>query len=431
MNTAVLGAGIAGLAYMAHAQGEQEDHITIYEKNSRPGGLCMTMERDGFLFDLGPHMSFTADQTVRALFDQSRYRTMPPEPVSYYKGKYVKHPVSHNLYGLDVAERCECLESFLDRDTDRKICNYADWLSCSYGTVMKERFYDVYTRKYWRMESEKLSASWMGPRFVHTDRHQVLYGAMTDNTGNGMYMQELRYPVQGGFETFLNPLKEPDQTVYKSIRYKKEVKSIDADRKVLFFSDGTTASYDRLVSSLPLNRMPYIIQNAPAQVKAAADRLRYTKISMVTVAFGIPDAARYLSLYVYDEDILAARIHSPGLMSENNVPKGCSSYQFEIYHLDTETPDPEKIMENVRYSIQQMQIAALNKVIFMDYRPVPYAQVVFYNGMEEDRKIVLDYLHMLGIESVGRFGAWEYYWSDQSYASGKNAAVRNRRKEKG
>ena len=33
--------------------------------------------------------------------------------------------------------------------------------------------------------------------------------------------------------------------------------------------------------------------------------------------------------------------------------------------------------------------------------------------------IIIDYLKTLGIESIGRFGKWDYKWTHQAFADGK------------
>ena len=43
------------------------------------------------------------------------------------------------------------------------------------------------------------------------------------------------------------------------------------------------------------------------------------------------------------------------------------------------------------------------------------------NRDESYRKIVKDYLVKNNIVPIGRFGEWEYLWSDQAFLSGKNA----------
>ena len=49
----VIGAGIGGLATAAHLAKEGM-RVTVIEKNSRPGGRCDRIEREGHHFDTGP-----------------------------------------------------------------------------------------------------------------------------------------------------------------------------------------------------------------------------------------------------------------------------------------------------------------------------------------------------------------------------------------
>lgn len=44
----------------------------------------------------------------------------------------------------------------------------------------------------------------------------------------------------------------------------------------------------------------------------------------------------------------------------------------------------------------------------------------FTDTIYEARKKVRDYLASVGIETIGRFGEWDYLWSDQSLLSGLN-----------
>ena len=47
-----------------------------------------------------------------------------------------------------------------------------------------------------------------------------------------------------------------------------------------------------------------------------------------------------------------------------------------------------------------------------------YANVIFDHNIYKSREIVRDYLASIGIETIGRFGEWDYLWSDQSLLSG-------------
>ncbi len=193
----------------------------------------------------------------------------------------------------------------------------------------------------------------------------------------------------------------------QGIHYKKEVIGIDTEKREVLFSDGSGIQYTYLVSSLPLNQMPGLVKGTPTDVADAATRLAYSKVSIVSIGFHRPDAAKHLWMYVYDKDILAARINSPSIKSPANAPEGCSSLQFEIYHGAGDAVSKERILENTCYAIKKMGFAEEGDILFMDYRLLPYGNVIFYKGMEKDREIVRAYMRKRGIRMIGRFGEWD------------------------
>ena len=65
-----------------------------------------------------------------------------------------------------------------------------------------------------------------------------------------------------------------------------------------------------------------------------------------------------------------------------------------------------------------MNVFNKEDILVKDCRILKYGNVTFYHGMENDRKIILDFLEKNKINTIGRFGKWEYLWSDQSLMSG-------------
>ena len=63
-------------------------------------------------------------------------------------------------------------------------------------------------------------------------------------------------------------------------------------------------------------------------------------------------------------------------------------------------------------------------ILFVHHKHLPHGNIVFDHGMEDRRKVVLDYLSKIGVMTCGRFGEWAYLWSDQSFLSGKNEALK-------
>lgn len=420
IKTLILGAGIAGLSY---ANEINEENSLIIEKNEHIGGLCHSFTVDGFTFDSAVHLSFTTNEEVRTVFDKTDYLKHLPISYNYYKNRWLKHPVVNNFFELTTEEKVGFISQFVNRDENREIHNYEDWLRASYGDAITEEFYNVYTEKYWTMPSKELSTTWIGSRLGTPNLEKMLLGAFSKETGIDYYAKEMRYPSQGGYQSFINSLADAQNIVLGN-----KVVSLDLEEKSVILEDGTRYEYEYLATSIPLPELVSITKNVPSDVVNAVKDLKASKISIVSVGIKKENVSPCMWFYIYDRDMFTARVNSPSIKSPQNVPNGCSSLQFEIYHNPSEEIDVDKIVENVRYSISKMNLCEDEDILFMDYKLLDYGNVIFDIGMEEKREIVRNYYESYDIDLIGRFGEWEYLWSDQSFMSGKNKA--KKRKEK-
>ncbi len=88
-NVVILGSGMAGFgaAYGLHAQGLTP---IMYDKNAYHGGHTASFRSDsGFVFDVGPHISFTKDPRIQGLFADSvdqQYETVQINLNNYWRG---------------------------------------------------------------------------------------------------------------------------------------------------------------------------------------------------------------------------------------------------------------------------------------------------------------------------------------------------------
>jgi len=144
---------------------------------------------------------------------------------------------------------------------------------------------------------------------------------------------------------------------------------------------------------------------------------------MVSLGFNRADIAKHLWFYIYDKDILASRVYSPSLKSKDNVPNGCSSLQAEIFFDNKdEMPDKETVLKNTVEKLSQICNFNEEEIIVKDIRFEKYANVTFDKNIYQNRQIVLDYLKEININSIGRFGKWEYMWTHQAFQDGINIA---------
>jgi len=417
VDIAILGAGISGLGASLKAR-ELNRSSTVYEARQSAGGLLDNFEVQGFRFDRAVHLSFATEPKVREIFDRTPYLTHPADSYCFDENVWLKHPVQNNLFPLPASDKVSLIESFLKRPETLEADNYESWLRHQYGHGIAERYPLRYTQKYWATPASALSTSWIGNRMRRAELGEILHGAFTSETPNTYYTKEMRYPVTGGYKAFIQPLIDD-----ANIRLDHEVTGVDSAQKIVSFRNGNRTRYTRLVSTLPLPVIVQLLGDVPSDVAAAASKLKATSVDLVSVGFRT-NLIKDLWFYIYDEDILASRAYSPSVKSPNNAPPGCSSLQFEFYSRGERSQfSPQALIENTRYALDKMGISAPEDVQFLHHKFLKYGNVIFDQGMEENRQTVLSYLDSIQIASCGRFGQWDYLWSNQSFISGYEAVT--------
>ena len=417
IDNVILGAGISGLgaSYALHKKGQKS---VIFEKDDTYGGLCGNFTINGFRFDRFVHFTFSKNKQVNAIFNASSpeiYRHSP-EAYNVYKGLWIKHPAQNNLFPLSEEEKDLIIKDFLARKSadETPVNNYEDWLRLQFGDYFAEHFPMAYTRKYWMKEARDLRTEWVGQRVYQPSVEEVIAGSKTSNTPLTYYAKEMRYPKYGGYKQFMKVMAD-----VADIRYGKKVTSIDAITKIIAFNDGTSVEYNRLISSIPLPELVKIVKDIPSEVYDAGNKLESTCGYHVSIALKTKNIPPYLWWYIYDEDILSARVHSPSMKSPDNAPEGCSSLQMEVYCKQGEYSEDE-IKERTVGKLISLGFIRKEDILFVHLGYEKYANVIFTEPIYEARKIVRDYFSSVGIETIGRFGEWDYLWSDQALMSGLN-----------
>ena len=412
---AILGAGIAGLG-AAFRAAELGVEAVIFEARQSAGGLLDNFIIDGFRFDHAVHLSFASEELVRGIFDRTPFYTHRSDSCCFETDRWLKHPIQNNLFPLPANDRVELIKSFLERTSELKGDDYESWLRHQYGDAIAERYPIRYTTKYWCTPASQLSTSWIGNRMRWAELGEILFGAMSPDTPNQYYTKEMRYPKAGGYKAFIQPLiKSAD------VRCGYRCNNIDLIRKQLIFENGNVVRYERLISSLPLPELISITNGIPDEIVQAAQMLKSTSIDLVSVGFN-RKIVKDLWFYIYDDDIRASRAYSPSVKSPENAPPGCSSLQFEIYSRGPESMfDSENLKQNTLFALKKMGISSGGDVVVLDHRHVRYGNVIFDRGMEKRRGLIRKYLNSKGVKTIGRFGEWDYLWSNNSFMSGYGA----------
>jgi protoporphyrinogen oxidase len=446
-NITILGSGLAGLAANFHLKDEV---CEIFEKNTYAGGHIHSEQVNGFVFDEGPHVSFTKHKYVKNLFAENianGFLEYPVESINFYKGFWIPHPAQSNLFAIPEPLRTACLDSFLNsrlNTNNKTIAHYAAWLNEAFGEVFTNNFSKLYTKKYWTVDPENLTTKWVGDRIFYPNIDDVKEGYLKPPSIQTHYISHIRYPKNDGYFSYAKNWAES-----AFIHFEHELSSISFKDKEIRFSNGKTFPYKKLISTIPL---PILIEKSDAStiVKDAAKHLSCSSVFIINVMANHKTKRKENWIYVYDEDKYSTRINCTELLAPNNAPANQTGIQVEVYFSNYKPlgESVESIKKKVVQELLEMGLLESENLIIDIYTKwVEWANVIFDHKREENLDLVLNYLSNCGLVRefddlepttnwnekfkhkidlsnaslvlAGRFAQWKYYWTDDCVLRGK------------
>jgi protoporphyrinogen oxidase len=254
----ILGAGVTGLAAGVVSG------LPIYEAEASPGGICSSYylrpgdskrlldppaDGEAYRFEIGGgHWIFGADQGVLEFIRPlSPLKTYERLSAVYFpdQDSYVPYPIQNHLSFLppDLAQKA--LAEIMHGGQE-PIITLSDWLLRNFGKTL----YDVFFLPFHELYTAGLQ-NHIAPQDAHKsplDKTLIRRGAQEKTPAVG-YNATFVYPEKG-LNDLVNRMAEKC-----TIHFDKKVVGINPDRKSLRFGDGTAVYYDKLLSTLPLNRM--------------------------------------------------------------------------------------------------------------------------------------------------------------------------------
>ncbi len=452
MTTTILGAGLAGLSSSFHIGHER---CLIFEKSGTHGGHAASLEQFGFTMDHGPHVSFTKSDYVKHLFAENTENCFSEYQVqtrNFFQGALIEHPAQSHLWQVPEPLRTNCfneMKAICSDSTEKQPSNYRQWLENNYGPTFTDTFPAAYTRKYWTTEPEALSVDWLGPRMPKLNIKQVKKGLIPETYQNLHYITNIRYPDRGGFQSFFEPMAKNAQ-----IHAGQEIVSIDLKSKKIWFANGTTHKFEKLISTIPLPDFINRCQQVTIKIREAASKLDCSQLLLVDVFAPHQQSVPGHWFYVYDEDKLSTRIHCVERLAPGNAPHGWTGVQAEVYFSQYKPypGNPSAIAGKVARELVDLNL--IDKDLFMrgqckiQWRWSPYANVIFTHERREALEQIWGWLSQYGLERepddldatcdwtrsfqtsgslamAGRFAQWKYFWSDDCILRGKNIGINN------
>ncbi len=415
----ILGGGLSGLVLASRLRDAE-----VLERDDTPGGLCRSLEVDGFTFDPhGSHILFSRRPEAMAFYEDllgANVCRRRRNTKVFYKGRYVKYPFENGLSDLPPEDNLACLLGFVQAYLARAVggtakpSNFREWMYQRFGKGITEAYLLPYNEKIWKTPAEEMGTEWVEGRVPDPPLEDVVKASLGIPTEGYTHQLNFLYPRQGGVESLIRGLLPKVRHVQTGFA----VTSIRRRGDRWLVGDGREErEYDELVSTIPIPELVRALGDAPPDVRAAGQALVHR--ALVTVMVGIDRERLNDFSWVYfptPEDGWFNRISFPGNFSDLAAPDGMSSAMAEITcNVGDEiwsSPD-DALAKHVVDHADRLGVFRRSEVRLTRVARTRYAYVVFDRRHRRNLDLVNAYADQSGLRLLGRFGQFDYINTDQ------------------
>jgi protoporphyrinogen oxidase len=424
----IIGAGPTGLgaAWRLHEL-NQEDWM-IVEAAPEAGGLARSFIDDkGFTWDIGGHVQFSHyeyfDRLMDSLLGPDGWNYHQRESWIWMRDRFIPYPLQNNLHRLPADDLNSCLQGLVDiaaQSQQQTPSTFRDWILSKFGNGIADVFLFPYNFKVWAHDPSVMNATWVGDRVAPTDLRKVLKNLVyqTDDVAWGPN-NTFRFPKRGGTGAIWKACAA--RLPGKRQAYNRSVTSIDLKKRTLVLSDGSTFSYETLISTFPLIEL--IKLSGRPDLDPIAKRGLLSSSSNI-VGLGIagqpPETLRSKNwIYFPESNCPFYRVTVFSNYAEANVPTPGSTWSLmcEVSESSYRPVDQQSLIDSVVDGAVATGLVKDSRQILArwSYRaaygyPVP--------GLERDATLagLVPEFERFGVYSRGRFGLWKYEVSNQDHS---------------
>lgn len=422
---AILGAGLTGMSAALQLQEAGVAH-RIFEKLGHAGGHAITLEEGGYRFDRTGHLLHLRNAALRPRvlgWIGDDHTTVQRSSVIWSNGVYTRYPFQANTFGLPSDVAYECVMGFVQAHfaTDKpEPKNFEEFCQIHFGAGISRHFMLPYNSRLWGVHPSEITAAWC-QRFVPLPKlEDVIAGAVGVSGRELGYNQSFVYPRLG-----IGELPKAMARELPKLELGRSPERIDCAERRLTFADGEQVTYDALVSTAPLPALVSLLSDAPAAIRAAAQKLRANPLYYLDVALDAPCGKPYHWVYVPEAEYPFYRVGCYSHFSPAMAPDGKSCLYVEL--ADREAPDLTKLLPRVAQGLTEMGlIRGPEAIAFARVRKIDYAYVIFDHAYFDALAVVKPFLAEQNIVLAGRYGDWNYSSMEDALLFGQDAATRAR-----
>lgn len=414
-DTIVIGAGPAGLG-AALALG---DSAIVLESRETAGGLCGTLTLDGAIFDLGGHSFHTPHPAIRQLvFDALEMEEQNRDAWCWLNGEWVRYPFQQHFSELaDSDSRHACQIGLDAAGGSQDAANFDEYLDRRFGRGVTELFMRPYNRKLWGADLTRLDTEWVVERVAAPAG--TAESNMLESRGRSPIAKDavIAYPAKGGYGEIFQALARR----VADIRFRQCVTSINPRTSTLRTANGETASWRRIISTLPLPALLRLIPNVPTAISSAVSELEAVPITLVMLVLDGRYETLRQRIYCPDENIIGHKI----VLNHNSsrwlrtLPRHGVQVELSEFNPFSSSTDVRSLVDAVVAGLLRMGvIPSPDYVRSTKVLRIPFGYPVQTRSRSNIVALAQHWLSEHRIYTAGRFGEWAYINSDEALYRG-------------
>ncbi len=397
MKIAVIGAGISGLSI---GQLLKEIHdVTIFESESRPGGLIKCDRIQGNLFHrTGGHVFNTKRQDVMDWFwhffnrETEFIKTERNSVVSMSDGRIIPYPIENHAYCFEN----DMMKSFIE-DILYMAChpqnepqNFEEFLRGRFGNTLYKEYFQPYNEKIWRKDLKNVPLSWLEGKLPMPTLQEMIYNNFFHVKEKSFVHSTFYYPQKDGSQFIADRLAQG-----LNIKYNSEINRIEYVKGSWHI---VNEEYDYVIFCGNIKDLPKMLTGV--DISGYLSDIENLEAHGTTTVLCEITPNPYSWIYMPSRSHLAHRIICTGNFSPTNNIQGKLSATIEF----TDEISHDEICHN------------LSKVPFsphyITHHFAPYTYPIQYHKTRDLIKNLKNHIENNGLFLLGRFAEWEYYNMD-------------------
>jgi len=422
----ILGAGLTGLSVAYHLEQQGFTNYKIFEKDSTVGGLCRSVQQDGFTFDYTGHLLHISDpyfkQFIADTIGFDALNNFNRSSFIYSHETYTPYPFQVNLYGLPEPVITECIEGFIKKTNKKNPATFKEWVLANFGKGLGNQFFFSYQQKIFDFPYTKLSASWTGRFVPATSLQALLRGALAPAPAQSIgYNAQFFYPHTGGIQHWL---KKIHAKLQQPVATNHEVIAIDSATKTVHFANGHSEQYTHLISTLPLDMLlERLKEKSNSTLFRAMDHLQCNSVINFNLGIKRENLSAKHWVYFPENQYPFYRLGFPHNLAQSMAPAGHSSISGELSALNRTQATINKKLAASKAAVKKLFSLTDQELVTEKIITIRHAYVIFDQWRDNNIQKLHQQLAAYNIQSIGRYGAWKYSSMQESVLEGRETAI--------